>query len=94
MIRKQIYIQRQQQTILKRLSQIRGLSEAELIRQAIDRQISGIVSSPVPDPTAWDEARQFMLALRSRGPLANRPRDWSREDLYEERTGRHAGRVN
>ena len=38
MIRKQVYIQRQQEAALKRLSKSRGLSEAELIRQAIDRQ--------------------------------------------------------
>ena len=33
MVRKQIYIQKRQETLQKRLSQARGLSEAEIIRQ-------------------------------------------------------------
>ena len=38
MVRKQVYIQRQQEVTLKRLSQSRGLSEAELIgRRLIGR---------------------------------------------------------
>jgi sensor domain CHASE-containing protein len=89
MVRKQIYIQKQQQEILKRLARARGLSEAELIRQAIDHQVGSGVQSILPDPAAWDEAHQFMLALRARGPLQDQPRNWTREDLYEERLSRH-----
>jgi len=94
MVRKQIYIQTQQQKTLKRLSQLRGLSEAELIRQAIDRQVGGAAVPFVSDPAAWAEARAFMLALSepgsvTGGPVTGQPRDWRREDLYEERAGRH-----
>ena len=68
MIRKQVYIQRQQEAALKRLSQSRGLSEAELIRQAIDRQAGSVAAPFVSDAGAWEEAHTFMLALRdSRG---------------------------
>jgi hypothetical protein len=89
MVRKQVYIQTQQQKTLKRLSQLRGLSEAELIRQAIDCQIGGAAAAFVSDPDAWVDARAFMLALSERGPATEQPRDWRREDLYEERVGRH-----
>ena len=89
MVRKQVYIQTQQQKTLKRLSQLRGLSEAELIRQAIDRQIGGASAPFASDPAAWAEARALMLALSERGPVTGQPRDWRREDLYEERVGRH-----
>ena len=39
MLRKQIYIPKRQQVILKRLAKARGLSEAEIIRQAIEREV-------------------------------------------------------
>ena len=35
MVRKQFYIHKRQQILLKRLSQARGVSEAEIVRQAI-----------------------------------------------------------
>ncbi len=89
MIRKQIYIQRQQETILKRLSHVRGVSEAELIRQAIDNQVSGKMASIAPDPAAWKEAHEFMLALKAAAPGTDQPRNWRREDLYEERLSRY-----
>ncbi len=90
MIRKQVYIQPQQQRILKRLSQMRGLSEAELIRQAIDRQTGGIAAPFISDAAAWEEAHAFMLALRDLSAADRRPREWQREDLYEERISRYA----
>jgi hypothetical protein len=40
-VRKQIYIQKRQDALLKRLDQARGLSEAEIIRQAIEREVAG-----------------------------------------------------
>jgi hypothetical protein len=88
MIRKQIYIEPHQESLLKRLAQRRGISEAELIREAIDRQISGGVAHALPpDPLAWIEALEFMRGLQSQG--AEQGRTWKREDLYEERVGRH-----
>ena len=84
MVRKQVYIQKRQQAALKRLARARGVSEAELIRQAIDRQLSSsAVQSPTFDSAAWKKAHQFMLTLRARGPLTDQPRTWKREDLYE-----------
>lgn len=92
MVRKQIYIQRQHEVILKRLSEARGVSEAELIRQAIDNQVSGKTSSVAPDPVAWKEAHEFMLALQARGPLTGQSRRVQREELYEEQEGRDGSR--
>ena len=93
MVRKQVYIQKRQQAALKRLARARGVSEAELIRQAIDRQLSSSAAQAFsPDPKGWEKARQFMLALRARGPLTDRPRTWKREDLYEDRLSRYGRR--
>ncbi len=85
-IRKQVYIEPRHEAILKQLAQARGVSEAELIRQAIDRQVSGgHLQSAQLDPAAWEEAYQFMVALHARGALPEQGRKWNREDVYEER---------
>ncbi|MEM4204954.1 MAG: hypothetical protein QXS54_12880 [Candidatus Methanomethylicaceae archaeon] len=44
MIRKQIYIPRRQQILLKQPAQAQGISESELIRQAIEREILGEIN--------------------------------------------------
>jgi len=90
MIRKQIYIEPRHEAILKRLAKMRGVSEAELIRQSIDRQVSGGQLQPAQlDPVAWEEAYQFMMALHARGALPEQGRKWKREELYEERLSRY-----
>jgi hypothetical protein len=89
MIRKQIYIEGRQQLLLKRLAQADGVSEAELIRQAIDNRVCMGTRSMQPDPEAWEKAHQFMLELHARGPIHNQPRSWTREELYEERLSRY-----
>ncbi len=45
MLRKQIYIEKRQRALLKRLAKKCGVSEAEIIRQAIDHETLG---GPVP----------------------------------------------
>ncbi len=94
MIRRQVYISKRQQAKLKRLAREKGISEAEFIRQAIERLLSsGRLSSAAStrlDPAAWKAARQFMLTLRAQGPQLNQPRQWKREDAYEERLSRYA----
>lgn len=90
MIRKQIYLGKQQDMLLKRLSKARGVSEAELIRQALDREFNrGAPHRHRRDPQAWARARRLMLALQAQGPLSDRPRSWRREDLYEDRLNRY-----
>jgi hypothetical protein len=88
MTRKQIYIEPQQAALIKRLAQRRGISEAELIREAIDRQLGGGAAHLLPpDPLAWKEALDFMRGLQAQG--TKQGRTWRREDLYEERVSRH-----
>jgi hypothetical protein len=85
MVRKQIYVEKRQQALLRRLAHARGLSEAEIIRQAIDNQVRVASADTIPDPTAWDKARRFMIGLQRRRPAKARPRQWKREDAYEGR---------
>jgi len=82
-VRKQIYIEPPQNAALKRLAQARGVTQAEVVRRAIERE-TGTQNKilPRPDPGAWDEARSFIVSLMERGPVSGR-RKWKREDLYD-----------
>ncbi|MCL6642896.1 MAG: hypothetical protein K6T71_06195 [Candidatus Bipolaricaulota bacterium] len=81
MIRKQIYIERRHEDQLKRLAQRLGCSEAELIRQALDRSLGSV--SILPDLEVWERERAFIRRLIAQGPLAGRRR-WTRDELYED----------
>jgi hypothetical protein len=48
MVRKQIYIEKRQDALLKRQAKLRGVSAAELIREAIDRQIGQPTARSAP----------------------------------------------
>ncbi len=87
MVRKQIYIQKRQQTLLKRLSQARGLSEAEIIRQAIERELAGRSIQPAADRSAWQELVAFVEA-RQAASSSGKPYRWNREEIYAERESR------
>jgi hypothetical protein len=81
MVRKQVYIEDRQEALLKRLAQSTGETEAELIRQAIDRQARTLLF-PRRDLDAWREERAFIQDLIRRGPVPG-GRGWCREELYE-----------
>jgi hypothetical protein len=88
MVRKQIYIAERHERLLKRISKARGVSEAELIRQAIEREAVGGKSLPLmPDQSAWDEILRFVSRRKSLLP-SGRPYRWDRLDAYEKRQGR------
>ena len=85
MVRKQIYIENRHERLLKRISKARGVSEAELIRRAIERETVGEkLPLLAPDQAAWDKILRF---ANSRKVLYPRPRPyrWNRLDAYEER---------
>jgi hypothetical protein len=88
MVRKQFYIHKRQHILLKRLSQARGVSEAEIIRQAIEREAIGVSSQQsLPDRAAWEEILEF-LETRKTVDQGDEPYQWNRQDAYEEREGR------
>ncbi len=89
MVRKQIYIEQRQEAQLKRLARQSGLSEAEIIRRALDRELSAGAISRLPrDPDAWKEALAFMQSRRQLVTPGEEPYHWRREDAYEERLSR------
>jgi hypothetical protein len=87
MIRKQVYLFRRQNLLLKRLARQRGISEAEVIRQALDREAAAI--APVQ---SGEKALASMLAFASqrREKYAGQgePLEWNRGEIYEERESR------
>lgn len=88
MVRKQIYIRKRQDALLKRLAQARGLSEAEIIRQAIDREVAGETAQPaLNDLSAIDDFIDLALAKRSQ-VTRGEPYRWDREEIYTERESR------
>ena len=89
MVRKQIYLEERQQARLKRVARARGISDAEVIRQAIDRHVRGGSPAAGGDATAWKNALRFMRSLTARARKGGKGRDWKREDAYAERLSRH-----
>jgi hypothetical protein len=80
-IRKQIYLDRQQNELLKQTSKKLGVSEAEVIRRAIVSQTSRISISQ-RKRKAWENELQFIQSLIDQGKLRGK-RNWKREDLYD-----------
>ena len=88
MIRKQVHIEPEQEELLKRRSKELGISEAALIRQAIDR-LGAASDLSLPRKPAWEEAKRVMQErMQFRVPQTGR--SWTREEIYEERLARYS----
>lgn len=94
MIRKQVYLDQRHDRMLKRRARQRGVTEAAIIREALDRAEVGASSvsgrSPSLDPAAGERTVVFMRSLAARRPKGPAGRTWTREGLYEDRIGRWA----
>ena len=87
MIRKQVYIEPMQDTVLKKRSRMLGITEAEVIRRAIDTQVV-FMHSGVRDLEAWEREKAFISGRMAGGPVSG-GRKFRREDAYEERLSRY-----
>ena len=87
MIRKQVYIEPMQDTVLKKRSRMLGITEAEVIRRAIDTQVV-LMHSGLRDKEAWEQEKAF-IAERMAGDHVSGGRKFRREDAYEERLSRY-----
>ena len=88
MIRKQIYLKERQQEAIRSIAAARGVSEAEVIREAIDTR-RGLQTHDHPlDPSAWKRALKLMRALQPKKktpPKHQSRKKWNRAELYEDR---------
>ena len=88
MVRKQVYIEAEQEALLKRTARALRVTEAELIRRGIDQiAVGGFRPAAARDQRAWAEAKAF-VSRRRRGAVPQTGRTWTREELYDERLGR------
>jgi hypothetical protein len=87
MIRKQVYIEAHQDEIIKQRARMLSITEAEVIRRAIDGQ-SNVLSSHIRDMDAWEREKEF-ISRRMSGPPVSEPRGFRREEIYEERLRRY-----
>jgi transcription elongation GreA/GreB family factor len=88
MIRKQVYIEERHDRLLKRRARQRGVTEAEIIREALDRADVGDRADHLSDIAAGHKAISFIRSLARRRRKAPAGRGWTRESLYDERIGR------
>ncbi len=89
MVRKQIYLPKRQNQVLKQLAKQRGISEAEVIRQALEREAQAAAPSVRDSRKALDEIIAFARSLRERPELMQgEPLRWNRQELYKERENR------
>jgi len=86
MVRKQIYIEPEQDRLLKRRAKELGVTESNLIRQGID-QVDRANAAPPFDRAAWQEELTF-IRERARIQELGQTRGWTREELYQERVER------
>lgn len=88
MIRKQIYLEARHDRMLKRRASQRGVTEAEIVREALDGvDGGGSVRQRSGDADSARQALAFMHSL-ARGSRATRGRRLLRESLYDDRIGR------
>jgi hypothetical protein len=81
MIRKQVYIEPEQDEALKRLARRTHRPEAEIIRAALDLHMEEAAGAE-RRKAAWREVDSF-IGQRIAGGSASGGRSWRREDLYE-----------
>jgi predicted DNA-binding protein len=79
-IRKQIFIDEEQNEALKRLAKKTGKSEGALIREALERRLMEEQDAD----TLWESLIERWLQVS----MTNESRTWTREDLYDARLRR------
>jgi hypothetical protein len=87
MIRKQVYIEPDQDAVLKKQAAMLGVTEAEVIRRAIDTQVA-FLKPAVRDLHAWEREKAFIAGRIATGPVPG-GRKFSRDELYAERLERY-----
>ena len=90
MVRKQLYIEPRQEQLLKRRAKELEISEAELVRRAIDQieHTPTLLSSDLR-LRAWEEAKELMEE-RKKMVVPQTGRSWTRDELYDERLERYS----
>lgn len=81
MVRKQIVLEPEQERALAERARLLGVSQSELVREAIDRLLDRDASQRKQQ--AWDE---ILATMRGEGltiPPSSGGRRWTREEIHE-----------
>jgi hypothetical protein len=84
MIRKQVYLGAAQERRLKQIAARRGVTEAAVIREAIER----LGEAPAARRGAAADPLAFARRLLAAGPLPPQARDWTRDAIHQRREPR------
>ncbi len=82
LIRKQLYITKSQENMLKIKARELGLTEAEIVREAIDKAAYR-VEYPRNSTEKWQEELSFINERIADRQIGQKERTWKREDLYD-----------
>jgi predicted DNA-binding protein len=86
MVRKQVYLEPNQNERLKAWAEETGKSEAAIIREALDRWLEQ--ERKLHDTEeAWEEVTTYVRERAAQGPVPG-GRTWTREELYEDPASR------
>jgi hypothetical protein len=80
-VRKQIYLEPEQNQRLQLTAAERGVAEAEIIRQALTIHLHNMRRTRL-NHGAWAAERDFIQQLIAQ-PASTGERQWQREDIYE-----------
>ena len=84
MTRKQLYLPKRLNQFLKRAARQRGISESEIIRQALERDESS-ASYPIREGAiGWNKILSFVKERQAEYGSQGKPVQWNRQELYEE----------
>jgi hypothetical protein len=86
MVRKQLYIESEQNMALRELASKHGVSEGQIVREAITEYLTVGAQSQEIDLSAWEEERLFMLSrqnLAQSDSKSDGQRTWTRGELYD-----------
>lgn len=81
LVRKQFYISKSHDALLKERAKELGTTEAELVREAIENQM-GKIGFSKKHLNQWQEERKFIIELIGNGPIKG-GRVWQRDDIYD-----------
>jgi len=88
MVRKQVYLERHQNRAVKRLAREKKQTEAQVIREAIDRLVQQSADEK-ERLRIWEEQKTFIRDWIAQGPVPPTDRKWNREDAHDRpRAGR------
>lgn len=82
LVRKQFYITKSQEKLLKKKAAEMGVTEAELIREALDSQ-AYTIGYPRRSAEKWQEECTFIKDRMTIKELSHTQRAWKREELYD-----------